>query len=140
MTRDEIAAIFDRRCADYDRRDAAALAGDYTPDCVIESPSAGVHCGRTAAEKVLRRVFDALDVRLHQQSVIIDGHFVAQVLIIEGKDVGEFLGVSPTGKPFRVPGVFLYELKDGLIARERRIYDFAALLIQTGVLKARPAH
>jgi hypothetical protein len=35
--------------------------------------------------------------------------------------------------------VFLYELKDGQIARERRIYDFTGLLMQVGLLKARPA-
>jgi hypothetical protein len=84
-------------------------------------------------------VFDALAVKVDQQSVIIDGDSVAQVLSIEGKDVGDFLGLLPTGKSFRVPGVFLYDLKDGLIARERRIYDFTALLIQIGLLKAKPA-
>ena len=30
------------------------------------------------------------------------------------------------------------EFKNGLIARERRIYDFTGLLIQIGVLKAKP--
>jgi predicted ester cyclase len=139
MTRDQIAAIFERRRAAYDRRDAATLAADYTVDCIVESPSGGIHRGRAAAEHVLRAVFDALAVKLDQQSVIIDGDSVAQVLSIEGKDVGEFLGLLPTGKSFRVPGVFLYDLKDGLIARERRIYDFTAMLIQIGLLKAKPA-
>jgi len=138
MTRDEIAAIFDRRREAYEKRDAAALAAGYSVDCVIESPSGGTHHGRAAAQRVLQAVFDALEVTLHQQSVIIDGDAVAQVVTIEGKDVGEFLGLSPTGKPFRVPGVFLYELKDGEIVRERRIYDFAGLLLQTGLLRARP--
>jgi len=38
-----------------------------------------------------------------------------------------------------VPGVFLYDLRDGRIAHERRIYDFTGLLIQAGLLKAKPA-
>ena len=138
MTRDLIIAFFARRAAAYDRRDAAALAADYTADCVIDSPSGGTHEGREAAERVLRAVFDALDVRLRQQALIIDGDNVAQEIIIEGKDVGPFLDLPPTGKPFRVPGVFLYELRNGLIARERRSYDLASLLIQTGLLKAKP--
>ena len=45
----------------------------------------------------------------------------------------------PTGKSFRVPAVFLYDLKDGQIARERRIYDFTGVLMQVGLLKAKPA-
>jgi predicted ester cyclase len=139
MTRDAIEAIFDRRRIAYDAQDAAALAADYSVDCVIESPSAGVHHGRTTAEQVLRAVFDALDVKLHQDALLIDGDSVAQVLSIEGTDDGQFLGLPPTGKPFRVPAVFLYSLRDGQIARERRIYDFTGLLIQVGLLKAKPA-
>ena len=130
--------MFDRRRAAYDRLDAAALAVDYAPDAVIESPSGGTHHGPAAAERVLRNVFDALEVTLHQESLLIDGESVAQVIGIEGKDVGIFVGLAPTGKSFRVSGVFLYELKNGKIVRERRIYDFTAMLIQTGLLKAKP--
>ena len=139
MTREQIAAMFDRRRAAFDRQDAAALAADYTADCTVESPSGGTHHGPAAAEHVLAHVFEALDVTLRRESVIIDGASVAEVVSIEGKDVGNFLGLPPTGKSFQVPGVFLYELKDGRIAHERRIYDFTAMLIQTGLLKAKPA-
>ena len=139
MTRDQVVAMFDRRRAAYARRDAAALAADYTANCVIDSPSGGVHHGPKAAERVLQTVFDSLDVTLQQQSLIVDGDTVAQVVSLEGKGIGQLLGMSPTGKSFRVAGVFLYDLKDGLIARERRIYDFAALLIQTGLFKVKPS-
>lgn len=139
MTRDAIAAIFDRRRAAWDNQDAVTLAADYTVDCVIESPSAGIHHGRAAAEQVLRSVFDALDVKMRQDVLLIDGDLVAQVLSIEGTDDGQFLGLPPTGKSFRVPAVFLYTLKDGQIASERRIFDFTGLLMQVGLLKAKPA-
>jgi len=139
MTRDEIVAMFERRRAAYDRGDAAALAADYTLDCIIESPSGGTHHGREAAERVLENVFDALDVKLSQELVIIDGDSVAQIVSIEGKDVGHFLGLPPTGKSFHLPGVFLYQLQEGRIARERRIYDFTNLLLQIGLLKTKPA-
>ena len=139
MTRDAIAAIFDRRRVAYDNQDAATLAADYAIDCVIESPSGGIHHGRAAAERVLRSVFDALDVKMHQDVLLIDGDLVAQVLSLEGTDDGQFLGLPPTGKSFRVPAVFLYTLKDGQIASERRIFDFTGLLMQVGLLKAKPA-
>ena len=49
------------------------------------------------------------------------------------------MGVPATRKPFRLPIVFLCTLEDGLIVHERRIYDFTGLLVQIGVLKAKPA-
>lgn len=138
MTREQISAMFARRAAAYARFDAAALAADYADDCLVESPSGGVHHGKAAAERVIRNVLDALEVRLIEQSILIDGDNVAQVVTIEGADVGLFLGLSPTGKSFSVRGVFVYRLKDGRIAHEQRIYDFTALLIQVGLLKAKP--
>jgi len=35
--------------------------------------------------------------------------------------------------------VFLVDIKDGKIQHERRVYDFTGLMIQLGVLKAKPA-
>jgi len=138
MTREAIMAIFDRRREAYDRQDVAALTGDYAPDCVIESPTGGVHHGPAAAAQVLQTVFDALDVKVHQESLLIDGDSAAHVVMLEGTDSGQFLGLPPTGKSFRIPAVFLYDFKDGQIARERRIYDFTGLLVQIGLLKAKP--
>jgi steroid delta-isomerase-like uncharacterized protein len=138
MTRDAIEVMFARRRDAYDRQDAAALARDYAADCIIESPSGGVHQGPAAAEQVLRTVFDALDIKVHDESLLIDGNSVAQVVTVEGTDSGQFLGLPPTGKSFRMPAVLVYELKDGLIVRERRIYDFTGVLVQVGLFKAKP--
>jgi hypothetical protein len=34
--------------------------------------------------------------------------------------------------------VLIFEWRDGKIAVERRLYDFTSLLLQVGVLKAKP--
>lgn len=139
MTRAEITALFDRRQIAYDNLDAGALAEDYSDDCVVDSPTAGTHTGRAAAEKVLQAVFDAfLDMKTRTDQLIIDGDRIAQVLTIEGSNIGGFLGLSASGKPFRLPAVFVYDLKGRQIVRERRIYDFTGMLTQIGVLKAKP--
>ncbi|MGH9255307.1 MAG: ester cyclase [Vicinamibacterales bacterium] len=139
MTRDEIVAFFERRLEHYEDLDAAALAADYADDAVIESPIAGVHTGRRAAEQALQAVFAAfVDRRMESVSLLIDGDRVANVLAIEGTLIGDFMGLPPTGKPFHHTAVFLYELRDRQIVRERRIYDFTGLLMQVGVLKAKP--
>lgn len=140
MTRAEIKALFDRRQIAYDNLDAAALAEDYALDCVVDSPTAGTHTGRAAAQKVLQAVFDAfLDMKMRTDDLIIDGDRIAQVLTIEGTNIGGFLGLSASGKPFRLPAVFVYILKDHQIVREQRVYDFTGMLAQIGVLKTRPA-
>jgi steroid delta-isomerase-like uncharacterized protein len=139
MTRAEIVAFFDARQAAYDNFDAAALASDYADACVVDSPTGGTHTGRTAVQKVLQAVFDAfLDMKIRTDSLVIDGDRVAQAMSIEGTNMGGFLGLSASGKPFRLTAVFLYELKDRQIVRERRIYDFTGMLTQIGVLKTKP--
>ena len=140
MTREDILALFNRRQEAWEDLDAGALAADYADDAVIESPLAGSHRGREAAEQALRAVFSAfLDLKVTTDALIIDGNRVVQVMTTEGTHIGEFLGLPPTGKPFRLSVVLLHELREGRIAREQRVYDFTGLLMQVGVLKAKPA-
>lgn len=140
MTRDEIVAFFERRQELYYDLDAAALAADYADDAVIDSPMAGVHTGRVAAEQAMRAIFEAfLDRKMTTKSLLIDGDRVAQVVTVEGTHVGEFMGLPPSGKRFRFTEVFLCELRDRKIICEQRIYDFTGLLVQIGALKAKPA-
>jgi steroid delta-isomerase-like uncharacterized protein len=139
MTRDETLAFFRRRQEAYEDLDAAALAADYTEDAVIESPSTGRHFGRDA-EKSLRAIFEAfLDLTMTVDDIVIDGDKVVTVHTVEGTHMQELLGLAPTGKPFRMSVAFVHQLKDHKIVREQRIYDFTGMLVQIGVLKARPA-
>lgn len=140
MTRDEILAFFTRRQEMYDALDAAGLAGGYADDAEIESPMAGSHKGPLAVEQALRGIFGAfVDWKVTTQDLLIDGDHVAQVGMIEGTQVGPFMGLPPSGKHFRAPLVAVFELRDRKIVHERRIYDFTGLLVQIGVLKAKPA-
>ena len=49
------------------------------------------------------------------------------------------MGMEPTGRAVKTSIAFLYELRDGLIVTEHRIYDFTGVLIQIGMLKAKPS-
>ena len=116
MTREAIGAFFKRRNEALDRLDAAALAADYAEDCVVETPWAGTVPGRASNEKLLRTWFEAFpDCQIEHQDVLIDGDREAEVLMLQGTDLGGFMGLEPTGKWFRVPSVFLYALRDGQI-------------------------
>jgi steroid delta-isomerase-like uncharacterized protein len=140
MTRQQMLDFFKHREEAYDDLDAAALAGDYAEHAVIESPTAGTHTGPEAAERTFRVIFSAfLDLTMKVEDRIIDGSNAVTVVSIEGTHIGEFLGLPPTGKRFIMPAVFFYQLENGKIVRERRIFDFTGLLVQIGVLKAKPA-
>jgi steroid delta-isomerase-like uncharacterized protein len=140
MTREQITAMFARREEAFNERDSASLAADYADEAVIDSPTAGVHQGPAAARQAYELIFHAFaDNRRRTESLVIDGDHVAQVLTMEGTNLGGLMGLPPSGKHFRVPAVFLYDLRGDKIIRERRIYDFTGLLVQIGVLKARPS-
>lgn len=139
MSREEMVALFERRQEAYDDLDADRLASDYADDCFVESPSGGSHTGQSEVARVIRGVFSAFpDLKFRTLELIIDGDRVGQIGEIEGTDIGGFLGVRPTGKGFRVRAVFLYEFKDRRIVHERRVYDYTGVLVQIGVVRAKP--
>ena len=141
MTRQQTVDFFKRREEAYEDLDAAALASDYAENAVIESPTAGVHTGRTQRNEALRAVFTAfLDLtmtvdqphhrrRRRGECSYTRGHAYRRVP----------RALPPTGKRFTMPAVFFYQLENGKIVHERRIYDFTGLLVQIGVIKAKPA-
>jgi steroid delta-isomerase-like uncharacterized protein len=141
MTGEEIRAVFERRQDAINKRDLTALAGLYALDCSVESPlAAGTVQGRQAVTKIHQALFDALpDLRFTQERILVDGDEAVQIATMTGTYTGGFMGLPPSGKPLKVPIVVICTFDGGLIAQERRIYDFTGMLVQIGVLKARPA-
>jgi steroid delta-isomerase-like uncharacterized protein len=139
MTRDEIQALFARRENDWRRHDAAALAADHHAGCVVVSPTGGVLEGRDAIEHVYQVWFTAFpDLACIHEDLIVDDDRVAALCRVAGTHGGEFFGVPPTGRRMEISAVFIYRLEDGLIVHERRILDFTGVLVQVGVLRAKP--
>jgi predicted ester cyclase len=78
------------------------------------------------------------DAAIVGEDLLVEDNRAVWLVRISGTDTGGFMGLPATGKPFIVPVVLLYTLKDGQVVREKRIYDFTGMLIQIGVLKAKP--
>jgi predicted ester cyclase len=96
--------------------------------------------GREAVATVVSAFNDAFPkANFEFQPPIVDGHRAASSGTISGTQEGPLLGVPPSGRAVKFWIVFLFDLADGKIVRERRIYDFTGLLIQLGTLKAKPA-
>ena len=140
MTREEIVALFERREAAWRERDAVALAADHAPHGVVISPTGGVLEGRADIERIYRVWFTAFaDYVFAIEDLIIEGDRVAVLGRVTGRHSGEFFGVPATGRRIDIACGFFYRFEDGLIAHERRILDFTGLLVQVGVLRAKPA-
>jgi len=140
MTRQQVEDLFTRRDRAINRRDAAGWTVIYAQDAVVESPTAGgAVMGRKAIEDVTRTWFEGFpDVTFTSTMLVIDGDHVVSIGEVRGTDTGGFMGLPPTNKPFRLPMVFVCTLDDGLVVHEQRIYDFTGMLMQIGVLKAKP--
>ena len=139
MTRDEVLDLLSRRRDAMARRHMSAIAEIYAEDARLESPFAGNAMGHEAIVQAAEWFIRAFpNAEIEEEPAIVDGHRAAIVAEASGTHVGTFMGIEATGRPFRFPVVFLLAFKDGLIVSERRIYDFTGLLIQIGVLKAKP--
>ena len=140
MTREEIAALYAIREQAWQRRDAAALAADYAEDAVVTSPTSGLVKSREAIEEVFHTWFAAFpDLEFKNTTLLVDGNRAALFATVTGTHVGEFFGMSASGRRFELKSVWLTTLVDGKISAEERIYDFTGMLVQIGILKAKPA-
>jgi predicted ester cyclase len=141
MTRDEILSLFSARETAWRDKDAARLAADHASNGVVVSPTGGVLEGRREIESIYRLWFTAFpDLVFANEDLIVDDRRIALFCRVSGTHGGEFFGVPPTGRRIEIPAVFIYRLNErGLIEHERRVLDFTGVLIQVGVLKAKPA-
>jgi len=139
MTREEITDLVTRCRIALANHDTKALVAAHAEGCTIESPTAGgVATGRAAVAKVYDAWFNGFpDLKVAAGDLLIDGNHAAHCMVLSGTDTGGFLGMPATGKPFRVPLVWVIEADNGLVTHARPFYDFSGLLIQIGVLKVK---
>jgi steroid delta-isomerase-like uncharacterized protein len=136
----DIQALLAQRTEAWKRRDPAALAAGYAEDAVVTSPMFPRAEGRTAIERSfvsLFRVFPDWDVTFEEPCVT--GNRAMQPCKVRATQRGDFMGIPGSGRRIEFDCVLIFDLQDGLIRRERRIYDFTGMLIQLGVLRSKPA-
>ena len=139
MTRDDILALMKRWHAALVARDAAAFAATHAETGSVASPMGGVLEGRAEIERVSRRFFSAFpDAVVVQDEMLIDGDRVVVIARHSGTHAGDFMGLPATGRQVEFQIAYLMSVADGFVVNERRIYDFTGLLVQVGVLKAKP--
>jgi steroid delta-isomerase-like uncharacterized protein len=141
MPRDTLQGLAERYVETWKRRDPAAIAQFHASDAVGESPMYATLNGRKAIEDAFRAFFTSFpDATLEVDAILVDPPRVAIFTTVNATHVNEFFGMPGTNRHIEFRNARLLKMNDhGLIAHERRIYDFTGLLVQLGVLRAKPA-
>ena len=140
LTRADLQAVSERFQEALRRRDPIALAACHTPDGIVESPMFATLRGRQAIEDAQRAFYTAFpDAANVVDATVIDPPHIAVFATMNATHVNEFFGMPGTGRHLEFRLCRLLRMEGELIAHEARIYDFTGLLVQVGVLRAKPA-
>lgn len=140
MTRQEIVAFFEGRQQAWLSRDADSLGAFHAEQGTIESPMFGRRQGRPAITDSYKALFATFpDWDFLAEELLVDNDRVAQPFTATATHVGTFMGIDGTNRRFKIQGVRLFTMANGLVQHERRMYDFTGLLIQIGILRGKPA-
>jgi steroid delta-isomerase-like uncharacterized protein len=140
MKKKEIETILTEWLAAWRRADASALAAAFAEDADYTGMLTGTIRGRKAVEALYRSWFAAFpDMDFTVESRLVHGDHAAVLWSQNGTHKGEFCGLAGTGRIFIIPGAFFLTFGDGKITRLRSIYDFTGLLLQIGILTAKPS-
>jgi predicted ester cyclase len=140
MTRADLERMIERYLTAMNRHDAHTLASLYAVDCHVDSPLFSSLDGRMAVEGAYVQWFKIFpDVEFKAESTLIDPPRLAVATLNTATHEGELFGLAATQKRVEFRTVRLVTVDDdGLIVMERRSYDFTGLLVQLGVLRAKP--
>jgi steroid delta-isomerase-like uncharacterized protein len=143
MTSDDIRSFVDRFVRAWEKQDVAALGACYAPDCTVVSPIFHTLRGRAQVERSYNELFRAFaNPSIRVDDTVISTEPPPRAVIvwtIQSIHVGEIFGMPGTGKRIERTVAYIITFRDGMIVNERRVYDFTNMLMQMGVLKAKPA-
>ena len=140
MTHDEAVKFFAEQQDEWAALDAGALTRRHTADGTIISPIFRTVQGADGILGSYRSLFTTFpDWQYIGEEPLVDGDRLAQQFVVHATHSAEFMGLPGSGRKFDIEGVRVLDMKEGLIAFERRYYDFTGLLIQLGVLRGKPA-
>jgi steroid delta-isomerase-like uncharacterized protein len=140
MTRADLQNIAERYLEVWQRHDAPGVALFHAADSVAESPMYATLRGRKAIEHAASAFMTSFpDLMIELDALLIDPQQVAMFLSAGATHMSDFFGLPGTNRHIDFRVAWLIRMNgDGLIEYERRIYDFTGVLLQLGVLRAKP--
>ena len=135
-----IRSLVERFLETWERKDAAAAAAFHANNGVAESPMFGTLNGRQAIEDGYRAFFTSFpDASTQVDSMVIEPPHVALFTTTTATHANDFFGLPGTGRRIDFRSGHLMRVENGSVTHVRRIYDFTGILLQLGVLRAKPA-
>lgn len=115
--------------AAYGRRDLAAIAALYHPECELYQsellPWGGSYKGHAGLQVFFERLTGAIDTQIVDENLFEAGDRVVSI----GRTRGRALA---TGATFELPAVHIYTVKDGTIRRYDAFVDTPGMLHAIG--------
>lgn len=117
--------------AAFNAGDHAAIKPLFTEDAVIHGVLG--QGGLDFALPIWKMLHESLCTTLTIEELSAEGQVVAARYTERGTMVGQYLGHSPTNKPYTVPAIEWFHLRDGKIARRWGARDSASISKQIGI-------
>jgi steroid delta-isomerase-like uncharacterized protein len=118
----------------WNRGDERLIDELLHPDYVNHSPgSPTMRTDREGVRWVLRALRTAFpDLHYEIEDMVVGDDAVAVRTTMSGTHHGDFFGLAPTGRAFRVSQINLERFRDGRIIAHHRVTDMAELMKQLG--------
>ena len=125
----------------WNSHDLERIVSYVTDDIVFEDVAmARVMHGREELKGFGKDSFGAFpDFKIELKVIFISGSWAGAEWVMSGTFLGDWPGLSPTGKSFSVRGASVCELRGGKLKRESLYYDGLAFLQQLGVMPEMPS-
>lgn len=115
-------------------RDVDALDEIVAIDYLDHSAFPGQAPGLDGLKQRVKTLFRAFDPQWTIHDIIAERDIVVLRWSHTGINVGEFLGIPPTGKPCTQKGIDIYRVEDGKMAEHWNVVDMFGLYQQIGLI------
>jgi steroid delta-isomerase-like uncharacterized protein len=127
--RDATLAVFNRMLDAMNRHDLEACVACYSADAELQDPRFPEPAtGLDVVREGFRYWFDAFpDVFVTVSNLIVEDGQVAVEWTFDATHLGEYMGVQPSGRRFRVLTAAHFRIEDGLVTRDFSLFDASGL-------------
>jgi steroid delta-isomerase-like uncharacterized protein len=116
--------------------DPTAIGDLVSSDYEEHDPLPGQGTGRDGVVDRFSMIISGLAPNFTVEDLVADDHRVVVRWINEGTHVGEFAGIPATGRAFKIGGIDVYGVEDGVLTEHWHQLDQLSMLTQLGVLPA----
>ena len=133
MPTEENKAIVRRYQEALNANDLDALGDVVAADIRMPDILPGFPQGIEGAKQIQQvTLAGAPDFHTTIEDLIAEGDRVAARITMTGTQTGEFFGVPPSGRPFKITGMYIARIANGKIVEHRGVEDAVGLVRQLG--------